>query len=202
MFQPSWPPSSAKAAEKTAVPLSHHYTLHFKCAKQLNSVQKLFLNAMPWLFCCLHMLRLWCIFCLHWTLFFWPPLWPIAQSSWLQIQRSRVWFPAYHVFWEVVGLELGPLSLVSTTEELLGRNCSGSGLESQEYSTGDPLSWPHDTLYPQKLTLTLPTSYSRLVSIVRSWPQSLFVWFFFCTMRSYVLYIWWWPIGPEHVVLK
>jgi hypothetical protein len=30
---------------------------------------------------------------------------------------------------KVVGLERGPLSLVSTTEELLGRNNSGSGLE-------------------------------------------------------------------------
>jgi hypothetical protein len=32
-----------------------------------------------------------------------------------------------------VGLERGPLSLVSATEELLGRKSSGSGLESQEY---------------------------------------------------------------------
>jgi hypothetical protein len=32
-----------------------------------------------------------------------------------------------------VGLERGPLSLVSTIEELLGRKSSGSGLESREY---------------------------------------------------------------------
>jgi hypothetical protein len=32
----------------------------------------------------------------------------------------------------VVGLERGPLSLVSTTEELLDRKSSGSGLENQE----------------------------------------------------------------------
>jgi hypothetical protein len=44
-----------------------------------------------------------------------------------------------------VGLELGPLSLVSTVEELLGRNSSGSGLESQEYGCGDPLCSPRDT---------------------------------------------------------
>jgi hypothetical protein len=37
-------------------------------------------------------------------------------------------------FLEVVGLERGPLSLVSTTEELLGRNSSGFGLENREYS--------------------------------------------------------------------
>jgi hypothetical protein len=32
-----------------------------------------------------------------------------------------------------MGLERGPLSLVSTTEELLGKESSGSGLESREY---------------------------------------------------------------------
>jgi hypothetical protein len=39
----------------------------------------------------------------------------------------------YHIFWEVVGLEQGPLSLVSTTEELLERKSSGSGLENRYY---------------------------------------------------------------------
>jgi hypothetical protein len=45
----------------------------------------------------------------------------------------------YPIFWEVVGLEWGPLSLLSTTEELLGRN----GVENREYGHGDPLnkSW-------------------------------------------------------------
>jgi hypothetical protein len=37
----------------------------------------------------------------------------------------------------VVGLERSPLSLVSTTEELLGRNSIGSGLEGQEYGRRD-----------------------------------------------------------------
>jgi hypothetical protein len=32
-----------------------------------------------------------------------------------------------------VGLELGPLSLVSTIEELLGIKSSGSGLENRKY---------------------------------------------------------------------
>jgi hypothetical protein len=32
-----------------------------------------------------------------------------------------------------VGLERGPLSLVSTTEELLGRKSSSSGLENREH---------------------------------------------------------------------
>jgi hypothetical protein len=61
-----------------------------------------------------------------------PPLWSSGQSSWLQIQRS--WFDSrrYQIYWEVVGLERGPLRLVSTIEEELGRKSSGSGLESRE----------------------------------------------------------------------
>jgi hypothetical protein len=60
-----------------------------------------------------------------------------------------------------VDLERGPLSLMSTTEELLGRNSSGCGLESQEYA---------DHVAPsirKKLALTLLTSGGRLVGIVR-----------------------------------
>jgi hypothetical protein len=37
-----------------------------------------------------------------------------------------------------VGLERGPLILVSTTEELLGRKSSGSGQESRDYGRRDP----------------------------------------------------------------
>jgi hypothetical protein len=37
-----------------------------------------------------------------------------------------------------VGLERGPLSLVSTIEELLERRSSGSGLENREYCRRDP----------------------------------------------------------------
>jgi hypothetical protein len=66
----------------------------------------------------------------------------------------RFRFPTLLFFWEGVGLERGPLSLVSTIEELLGRKCSGSGVESQEYGSIDPSCWPRGTLYPQKLALT------------------------------------------------
>jgi hypothetical protein len=38
----------------------------------------------------------------------------------------------------VVGLERGPLSLVSTTEELLEIKSSGSCLENREYGRRDP----------------------------------------------------------------
>jgi hypothetical protein len=39
---------------------------------------------------------------------------------------------------EAVGLEWGSLSLVSTTEELLGKKSSGSGVEIREYGRRDP----------------------------------------------------------------
>jgi hypothetical protein len=48
-----------------------------------------------------------------------PPLWSSCQSSWLQIRRPG--FDSRHFQKKVVGLERGPLSLVSTTEELLDR---------------------------------------------------------------------------------
>jgi hypothetical protein len=44
-----------------------------------------------------------------------------------------------------VGLERGPFSLVSTTEELLGRKSSGSGLENRKYCRREPSRWPRGT---------------------------------------------------------
>jgi hypothetical protein len=78
------------------------------------------------------------LWCTNWIYIYYveesrPPLWSSGQSSWLQIQRYRFDFQLYQSFWEVVGLERGPLSLVSTTEELLERKSSGSGLENQDY---------------------------------------------------------------------
>jgi hypothetical protein len=57
---------------------------------------------------------------------------------------------------------------VSTTEELLGWNSSGSGLENREYGRGDPLRLPRDTSYSQRLALISPTSGGCSVGIVRS----------------------------------
>jgi hypothetical protein len=91
----------------------------------------------------------------------------LVVSSWLKIQRLGFDLWRYQIFWEVVGLERGPLSLVSTTEELLGSNSSGSGLEIRENGRRDPLHWPRGTLYPQKLALTSPIGAGRSVGIVR-----------------------------------
>jgi hypothetical protein len=43
----------------------------------------------------------------------------VVKSFWLQIQRSGFDSRRYQIFWEVVGLERVPLSLLSTTEELV-----------------------------------------------------------------------------------
>jgi hypothetical protein len=48
-------------------------------------------------------------------------LWSSVQSSWLQIQRPGFDSRHYQIFWEVVVLERGPLSLVNTTEDLVDR---------------------------------------------------------------------------------
>jgi hypothetical protein len=104
------------------------------------------------------------------------PLWSSGQSSWLQIQRSGFDSQRHQIFWKVVGLERGPLSLGSTTEELLGRKSSGSGLESREYGRRDPSRWPRDTLHPQKLALTSPTSGGHSVGTVRSRTKDPELW--------------------------
>jgi hypothetical protein len=84
--------------------------------------------------------------CLLWSVFFlipliWSPLWTTGQSSWLQIQRSGFDSQRYQIFWEVVGLQRGSLSLVSTIEELLEWKSSGSCLEILNYSGRDPPRW-------------------------------------------------------------
>jgi hypothetical protein len=96
----------------------------------------------------------------------WPPLWSSGQSSWLQIQRFRFDSLSYQIFWAVVGLERGPLSLVGTIEELLERKIRGSDVEIRQYGSRDPSRWPRGTLYPQKLALTSWTSGGRSVGIV------------------------------------
>jgi hypothetical protein len=67
---------------------------------------------------------------IHYYYYYGPPLWSSDQSSWLQIRRLGFDSRHYQIFWEekkkkreksVVGLERGPFSLVSTTEELLDR---------------------------------------------------------------------------------
>jgi hypothetical protein len=71
-----------------------------------------------------------------------------------------------------VDLEQGPLSLVITIVELLGRIKSGSGLENRDYGRREPSRLPCGTLLQQKLALTSLTSGGRSVGIVRSLTQA------------------------------
>jgi hypothetical protein len=99
-------------------------------------------------------------------------LWSGGQSTWLRTQRSGFDSRLYQIFWEVVGLERGAPSLVSTIEELPERKSSGCCLEIREYGRRDPSRWPRGTLYPQRLQLTSPTSSGRSVGMVRSRTQA------------------------------
>jgi hypothetical protein len=81
----------------------------------------------------------------------------------------------YQFFCEVVSLERGPLSLVSTVEELLGRKRSGSRLENRDYGHRDPSRWPYATLCWQTLALTSATSGCLSIGIVRSRTQITFL---------------------------
>jgi hypothetical protein len=98
----------------------------------------------------------------------WPPLWSSDQSSWLQIQMPGFDSRRHQIFWELVGLERGPLSLVSTIEEMLGRKSNGPSLENREYFRRDPSRSSRDTFYLQTLALTSLTSGGRSVGTLRS----------------------------------
>jgi hypothetical protein len=64
-----------------------------------------------------------------------------------------------------VGLERGPLNLVSITEEILEWKSSGSGYRKPRLTAEGIRCADHAT--PQKLTLTSPRSGGRSVGVVR-----------------------------------
>jgi hypothetical protein len=79
-----------------------------------------------------------------------------------------------------VGLERGPLSLMSTTEELLNKKSSGSCLENREYGLGIRHADHVTTSIRKKWAITSPTSGVRSVGIVRSRTEAMefsSVWF-------------------------
>jgi hypothetical protein len=79
-----------------------------------------------------------------------------------------------------VRLGRGPLSLVSTIEELLGRKSSGSGLEIREYDCREPSR-------SSRGILTSPTSGGRSVGIVRSRTQATDISFSFSSAYRLVV---------------
>jgi hypothetical protein len=82
-------------------------------------------------------------------------------------------FDSRHYIKKVVGLERGSLSLVSATEELLGSNSSGSGLERREYSLGIRHADHVAPSIRKKLALTSPKNGGRSVGIVRLWTEAM-----------------------------
>jgi hypothetical protein len=90
-------------------------------------------------------------------------MWSSDQRFWLQIQRSGIYSRDHKIFWEVVGMERGPLSFLSTIEELLERKSSGSDLGNRDYGHRGSAADYAIPLYPRKLALTSPTSGGRSV---------------------------------------
>jgi hypothetical protein len=97
----------------------------------------------------------------------WPPLWSIGQSSWLQIQRSRVQLPALSDFLRGSGSGKGFTQPREDNWGAVSRNWLLRSRKARLTARGDSLRWPRDTLYPQSLTLTSPTSCGRSGGIVR-----------------------------------
>jgi hypothetical protein len=76
----------------------------------------------------------------------------------MQIQRSAFDSGRYQIFWEVVCLERGPLSLVSTIEELLERTVAAPVEKTEIMAIGIRRADYAIPVYPQTLSLTSPIS--------------------------------------------
>jgi hypothetical protein len=105
-----------------------------------------------------------------------PPLWSSGQSSWLQIRRPG--FDSRHYQKKVVDLERGPLSLVSTTEELLDGKVAAPVYKTENTAVGIRHADHVTPSIRKTLAITSPTSGGRSVGIVLSRTQTME--FFFC----------------------
>jgi hypothetical protein len=72
-----------------------------------------------------------------------------------------------------VGLEQGPLSLVSTTEELLDRKVTAPGYKTEITAVGIRHADHVALSVSKKLAITSPTNDGRSVGIVRSRSQTM-----------------------------
>jgi hypothetical protein len=95
----------------------------------------------------------------------------VVRVSAYRSRDPRFGFRRFQIFWATAGLERGPVSLVRTTEELLEGNVAAPVSKTEINDRGNPFRWPRDTLYPQKLALTSPTSGGRSVGIVCSFSK-------------------------------
>jgi hypothetical protein len=99
------------------------------------------------------------------------PLWSSGQSSWLQIRGPGFDCGHYQKI-KVAGLERGPLSLVSTTEELLDRKVAAPVYKTENTAMGIGRADHVTPSIRKKLAITSPTSDGRSVGIVRSRTQT------------------------------
>jgi hypothetical protein len=81
-----------------------------------------------------------------------------------------------------MGLEWGPLSLVSTTEELLDRKVAASVYKTENTAVGIRHTDHVAPFIHQKLAITSPTSGGHSVGIVRPRTQTME---FFCITLDY-----------------
>jgi hypothetical protein len=119
------------------------------------------------------------------TDFFRISLWSSGQTSWLQIQRSRVRFPALPDFLRSSESGMGSTQPREDNWGATWKESSGSGLETEMNGRGDPLRWPRDILYPLKWAITSPTSGGRSVGIVRWRIKALEFFFVFLMISIY-----------------
>jgi hypothetical protein len=87
--------------------------------------------------------------------------------------EARVRFPALPEEKKVLRLERGPLSLVSTTEELLDRKVTAPVWKTKNTAVGIRHADHVAPSIREKLAITSPTSGSRSVGIVRSRTQTV-----------------------------
>jgi hypothetical protein len=109
-------------------------------------------------------------------------MWSSGQEFLATDPEAWVRFPALPGKKNVVGLERGPLSLGSTTEELLERKVAAPVYRTENTAVGIRHADQVVPLYPQKLAITSPASGSRSVGIVRSRTQTIE--FFFLYTRG------------------
>jgi hypothetical protein len=110
--------------------------------------------------------------------------WPLRQSSWPQIERSRVWFPVLPDFLRSSGS--GTRSTQPRQDNLgaILKKTTAPVWKIEINGRGDKLWWPCDTLYPQKLVPTSPTSGGRSVGVIRLRTTGHGICFFFhCVWR-------------------